>query len=148
MNDPRESFVDIITDELGACPDKDQVLAHPSMEGMWSEGLPRSYGDKCIQEADDLTWWFIAAFVDDKEEVIRAKRAHDAVARFFFDLAKLSDKPSRINWDIVHALRRRIILAMWPTARQIAIGAKKHPAAKAARLIERLTTEEEWQTRF
>jgi hypothetical protein len=92
---------------------------------------------------DDLSWWFVAAFAP--ADLPLAKRIFNAVPGFFFDLAKLGESPSWIDWNLIHHLRRRLLHQMWPTAYEIAVGATEGQAGRASRMLKKLTTQEQWR---
>ncbi len=150
MNDVREEFVNIIHDELGACPDRSQVMSVPSLEQGWQHGVPASTAKQMMTIPDDLSWWFIEAFAP--EDYPMAQKVFNAVPPFFFDLAKLeyvaTGKPGRVDWNLIYYLRRRLLQAVWPSAYQVATGATKGPALRASKLISQLQTEEQWRQKF
>lgn len=141
--DARKEFVDIIYGEFGVCDDRLQVLSIPSLEHGWVHGIPTQPGRPLISLKDDLCWWFIEAFAP--EDLNFARRIFHAVPGFFGDLARLGDTPVRLDWNLIHHLRRRLLREMWPTAYQVATGATEGSAGKASELIKRLTTAEQWR---
>lgn len=149
-SDPRPTFRDILGDVLGACPERERLLVHPSLESLWQLGLPYEYGGRIRNVSDDITWWFVEAFAE--PEVVRAvKSILDSVPGFFFKLARLSSEPARIDWNLVNQLRSHLKVAAWEgqSAYQIATSSVRSEASrKAAALVRRLTTEEEWQQKF
>jgi len=147
--DVRKDFVNIISDELGACPSRERVLSISSLEHGWQHGIPVA-DQQMRQIADDHSWWFIAAFAP--EEYPFAVKVFNAVPGFFFDLARLGEKmgqgPSEIDFNLIYYLRRRLLQELWPTAYQVATSVTKGPAAGASALIRKFHTAEQWQKKY
>jgi len=143
MSDPGPQVVQILGDELGACPDKDRVLAVPYLEHTWDFGLAAQDGLVIRGRGDDFCWWFLEAFAPENLDV--ARRAHDAIGDFCFDLHRLGDTGGSVDWNFVFHLRRRVLRAMFPTAYQVATGATEGPPGKASEMIKKFTTAEQWR---
>lgn len=145
--DPRREFVEIISGELGACPERDRVLDIPSLEHGWVHGLPVAPGNPMVRMDDDLSWWFVAAFAPDDFPL--ARRIFNSVPAFFFDLAKLAGGAANLDWNLIYHLRRRLLREMWPTAYSVATRATgDSQAARAAAMIRGMMTEAQWRKNF
>jgi len=140
-----ETFVQIIDDELNACPTRLKALSVPSLQHGWIHGIPEEPGDQMLSMSDDLTWLFVEAFSPQELPVVR--RMFHAVPGFFGDLAKLGGVPCHLDWNLIHHLRRRLLRQMWPTAYQVATGATVGNAGRASAMIKKFTTAEQWQTK-
>ena len=147
MPDPRHILCDVLEGELHACPvGRERILSYPSIDGLWLGGAP--YSGKVRRTADDVTWWFVEAF-EDPAVAAAVKRILDSVPDFFFKLASLSKGPVHMDWNLVNKLRDHLRVAAFPPAYEIATNSTKNDASeRAARLLRRLTTAEEWQTTF
>lgn len=145
----RNRAQDVLTDVLmgdlpGVCSDVEAVREAPSLQCAWAGAL-----DYALDPA--LWWWFIDVFVDDPDERARIHRAADEVRAFFLDLARLhyaaTGEATPLPEVLIRTLQMRIISAMRPSAREVGIGATRHPAARASASLARLTEERSWQTK-
>lgn len=150
MSDARADFARIINQELNACPTRLRVMSVPSLEYGWFHGISDRPGDLMVSMADDLTWLFVEAF--SPQELPLARKMFHAVPEFFANLAKLSEAlgqgPTQIDWNLVHYLRRWLLLRMWPTAYQVATGATEGNAGRASAMIKKFTTAEQWREKY
>lgn len=146
LTDARQIFRQIVIDELDACVEgADRLLVYPSIQGMWEGGL--SYGDhlRVRKTADDLGWWFVEEFAD-PQVAAAVKRVLDSVPQFFFNLVALSGKPVVMDWKFINGLRNHLRAAAWPPPYEVAVGSTASEASmKAADLVRRLTTAEQWR---
>jgi hypothetical protein len=140
----QDVLVSVLENDIGVCIDVEQVLQTPTLQVGWEASLDYELNR-------DLWWWFIQTFVDDPNERERIRRAADEIREVFLDLARLhqvmTGKPSMLPEKLIRCLERRLICAMRPSAREVALGATRHPAMRASRNLERFTSEEAWRTR-
>ena len=145
MIDARREFVAILRGETNDCAKRDRVLAVPSLDGGWT-------GVGGYEFDVDLSWWFLEHFVDDIDAVRRARRACREVERFYGDLARLhfetTGEPTRLDRNLIRKLQRRILVALYPSSRAVAVGARNHPAARASASVARLIPEAAWRTKY
>ena len=134
-----KTLVGIIRDDLNACPERETCLEFGTIQNAW------------IDQAPHLQRWFFDTFVDDPETHRRLSRAMLEAERWLVDLARLHYAETG---DALHvperlraSLRGRILRAFFPTVKELAQAATKHPAVIARdNLLKRIEVEE-WRTR-
>ncbi len=105
--------------------------------------------------SEDMTFlrnFYLDVFLPPREAT-RAKRGVLAVSRFFRELSKAhyeaTGSPVQVPARLIEELERRVLTAMYPTAYDIVMGAKHHPANQVADNLRRLgATEEKWRAKY
>lgn len=138
-------LADVLLGELGVCSDVEEVREVPILEEGWVGMFGYTFNPV-------LWWWFLDTFIDDPAQRRRARCAADEIRRVFIDLAKLrqamTGETSVLPEALIACLERRVVAALVKgSAYDIAIGARRHPHARASRAIERLTERQAWRTK-
>ena len=149
MSNLGADFALLLEEKLELCDLVGIVREMNPLHGAWDGSLVN--GDL----ADDMTFlrnFYLDVFLPPREAT-RAKRGVLAVGRFFRELAKahyeVTGEPVRFPAALVEELERRVLTAMYPTAYDIVMGAKLHPANQVADNLRRLgATEEQWRKKF
>lgn len=132
----------VLGDDLNVCMDRDALLDLPSLQGGWDGSEPFE---------EQLWWWFIDTFVDNRAERERLHRVADAVRGYFINRAQRhyaeTGTPVALPEQLIRELQTWVINAMRPSAYETAIGATRQPVATASARLAKLTEEEAWRTK-
>jgi hypothetical protein len=114
-------------------------------------GSVRLLGDLHVeQESWKLEFW-VRFFEQDPGTQARFLRIANAPMQAFRDLAKLekavSGNPVRIPHEIVELIRKRVMLAYFPSADQVVRQAVRGSALYAKQCLLRFIEEDEWRAR-
>lgn len=137
---PVATLASITRDSITNCPDLDPFM-----------GDTRLLGDAHYdQPAWKLEFW-VRFFDQDPSSLSRFLRVANAPMQAFRDLAKLekalTGNPVRIPHELIELLRRRIMLAYFPSADQVVKLATQGSALYAQQCLLKYIEAEEWQMR-
>lgn len=139
-SDARRDLVGIMED-IGACDVRDMIMDLPSIQAGWD-------GEASLEECR----WFTATFIDSPQEEGRLWRGVGAVRKFFSDLAALhyeaTGEPAQLDQNLIEALQRRVMHAMYPSNYEVAIGAKRHSMEKVSENLRHRIPEDKWRKRY
>lgn len=141
MRESVGTVASIVRDDLGACPDRAKIKVYDTLGDCWHE-MPVG-----MQGSGDATvWWMIDAFVESREERSRIHRALLGVDLFFANLSRLTGG-IRVPKRLREALKRHILMAMYPTGWEVVKGATGHNATQAKKNLLKHVPLHEWGLR-
>ena len=141
MSEDTRTFLKIINDDLNACADGSKINVWNTLQDCWDFAPVGRSGD-----GDATMWWWIDSFIESRDERYRIQRALFGVDMFFANLSKLVGGiivPRRFK----DALKRQILQAMFPSAREVVACATSHNALRAQRNLYRFFAPAEWRKR-
>jgi len=139
-NSPMFTLFRVITDDLDACSETEQILQWPTIADAWED----------IHWW--MAWWWVETFVQDPGHKARMQRVLRTVDGFFADLAKLHEaetgKPTHIPGRLKLAMQKRLLHAMYPYVDEIVSEARSADAKRAADNLFKYIGVEQWRTKL
>lgn len=141
MSESVDTVLSIIRDDLGACPDRNQVRVFQTPQDSWDFMPIGKTGDSGAS-----MWWWIDTFLPNPSERRRIQRALFAVDMFAANLSRLTGK-APLSPRFKEGLKRQILQAMFPSPREVIVEAQRAPAARAKANLLRYVGAEQWRRR-
>lgn len=141
MSDPRQTVIDVLHGELGACITRDVVHTYSGLQAAWEAEAP-----------PEFVWWFIEVFVGDPRIYQRMRRAYNEIGRTFVDLERLhyamTGTAVKVDPRVVEVVRRRVLNAWFPESYEVLNEATGACAERAAHYLKKYTKAREWLESF
>ncbi len=143
QSDLRMDFGHLLSDTVQACGAREMVGDLPSLHSAWDGEVPLSA---------EFRQWYLMTFLG-PQEARRVLRGIAEIPRVFGERNQAAyergGEASPLPLELIAELQRRVLVAMYPSAYEVAAGALHHPASRVAQgLLKLNASEARWRERY